>query len=125
MLKGSAGEQLKMFMSPREVSQDVESYGDFPFGNPKTGLPHKDMEHQSPSMAERKSERSGSNGMDDPETGIAAQGVQEPINLNHMRGGGKTLVNGHHRTQAQSKADPDRLMPVTHTGYGSFVGFRR
>jgi len=119
MINGSKGEQLAMFMSPRDVSMTVDAYGDFPHGNPKTGLPHEDMKQLDPSMEAHKTSNSARRGLEG-QGGVAYEGVHEPISIWHGKNDYKYLANGHHRTLAQSKSDPDRLMPVEHRGAAQF-----
>jgi hypothetical protein len=97
------GEQLKMFMTPREIGETVTHYGDF--GANTGGLPH---EQRGAKFKIRNAQESG---MADS---IAAEGVKHPIALDHHDDAGMTTVNGHHRLAVQSSLDPDRLMPVTH-----------
>jgi len=104
---GSKGEQLKMFMSPREIGERVSAYGDF--GPNMGGLPHE--QPKGPGFKLMNSKQSG---MYDS---IAKDGVKHPIAIEH--GGvsskeGAAVINGHHRLVVQSHIDPDRLMPVNH-----------
>lgn len=107
MLVGMAlkpkGEQLKMFMTPREIGARVDSYGDF--GPNMGGLPHE--QPKGPKWKIRNSQESG---MYDS---IAKDGVKHPVALGYSAKG-TTFVNGHHRLSVQSSVDPDRLMPVNH-----------
>ena len=102
------GEQLKMFMSPREIGESVSAYGDF--GPNMGGLPH-----EQPKGAKYKIHNAQQSGMYDS---IAKDGVKHPVAIEHGRleapGGGSELINGHHRLTVQSSVDPDRLVPVTH-----------
>jgi hypothetical protein len=102
-MKGGKGEQLKMFMSPREIGEAVNQYGDF--GPNMGGLPHE--QPKGPNWKIRNSQESG---MYDS---IAQDGVKHPVALgyNHT---GTVFINGHHRLSVQSSVDPDRLMPVSH-----------
>ena len=102
---GSKGEQLKMFMSPREISESVAAYGDF--GPNMGGLPHEQR------GAKFKMTNAAVSGMAES---IASDGVKHPVALEHGRrnDGGTEFINGHHRLSVQSAIDPDRLMPVSH-----------
>jgi hypothetical protein len=95
-------DQLKMFMSPREIGQEVTAYGDF--GVNMGGLPHEQR------GAKFKIHNAQESGMHDS---IAKDGVKHPIALTHTPRGLET-ANGHHRLAVQSSVDPDRLMPVSH-----------
>jgi hypothetical protein len=96
-------EQLKMFMSPREIGASVKAYGDF--GPNMGGLPHE--QPKGPNWKIRNSQESG---MYDS---IAKDGVKHPVALGHTPRG-LEFINGHHRLSVQSSVDPDRLMPVSH-----------
>lgn len=109
-------DQLKMFMSPREISHYVDGYGDFPGDSPRTGLPHEDMKRLDQGYAYVK-EDALTRGMGEH---VAAEGVHKPVQLYHGAEGptDKRVWDGHHRVYAQSQADPDRLMPVVHRDQG-------
>jgi hypothetical protein len=112
-IKGGGGEQLKMFMTPRELGGFVDSYADF--GPNPGGLPHEAMQSMNGPF-DRFDFKMGNlerTGMGDS---IAADGVRKPLDVQHdPNTGERSLLNGHHRAIKQSMADPDRLMPVIHT----------
>jgi hypothetical protein len=103
-------DQLKMFMSPREIAGYIDEFGDF-------GAEPKYIE----SGTAAKMAESRDSGMHDS---IAAEGVKKPVEISHFsenygdpksRVRGKTILSqGHHRWASQNDADPDRLMPVVH-----------
>lgn len=101
---GAKGEQLKMFMSPREIGDRVDAYGDF--GVNMGGLPHE--QKTGPTWKIKNSQQSG---MYDS---IAKDGVKHPVAIAHEKGDRAVFINGHHRLSVQSSVDPDRLMPVSH-----------
>jgi hypothetical protein len=103
---GEKGEQLKMFMTPREIGESVSAYGDF--GPNMGGLPHE--QPKGPGFKLMNSKQSG---MYDS---IARDGVKHPVAIEHGRrsDGGSEFINGHHRLSVQSSIDPDRLIPVSH-----------
>jgi hypothetical protein len=100
-------EQLKMFMSARDLGNEMDHYGDF--GVNPGGLPHETFGpstgHFSKVMTAQQSGMYNS---------IAKEGVKRPLTVG-LLGGIKSLRNGHHRAWAQSDADPDRLMPVQYS----------
>jgi hypothetical protein len=106
--------QLKMFMTPREIGGYVTDYGDF--GTNPGGLPHEAFRRLNDERALEKDTNAGRSGLS---ASIAREGVKKPIDIGHGTSDayeGKTILwNGHHRLQEQSIADPDRLMPVVHT----------
>jgi len=121
-IMGGKGEQLKMFMSPREIESRVQGYGDFGMkapgrvGENSYGTPTEAMERLDSGMLDIKRARTEKSGM---ALSVALDGVHKPIELKHgampEEGRGEAWVeNGHHRLINQSDADPDRLMPVVH-----------
>lgn len=104
-------DQLKMFMSPREVAGYVTEYGDF--GRNTGELPHEVMRENCPVRHAAKTRNLADSGMG---ASVAAEGVKKPLDIIHSSRSSDTMLNnGHHRLLAQSQADPDRLMPVIHT----------
>lgn len=100
------GQQLKMFMSPREIGESVAAYGDW--GPNMGGLPHE--QPKGPGFKLMNSKRSG---MYDS---IAQEGVKHPVSIEHNRrsDGASEFINGHHRLSVASSVAPDRLIPVNH-----------
>lgn len=109
------GKQLKMFMSAREIGEEVSTYGDF--GTNPGGLPHETFRSKSAMGANVKDLALDKYGM---RGSVQRDGVKKPIQIMHRepyRGESGTqteLWDGHHRVQAQSQSDPDRLIPVQH-----------
>jgi hypothetical protein len=103
-------DQLKMFMSPREIGNYVDQYGDL--GEGVRGLQHD-------KQGAYKVRDAKTSGMYDS---IATDGVKKPVEISHFEDnagwgsyrGQTVLVNGHHRVFSQAQADPDRLIPVLH-----------
>ena len=44
-----------------------------------------------------------------------AGGIREPVEVAHFSDGGQALRNGHHRTAAAYRHNPQSLVPVQHT----------
>jgi len=115
------GTQLKMFMSPREIEQTVSGYGDFGMKRGGPGAydtPNDAMRSINADMMRQKEGRFyGTGELAQMHANIGTEGVKKPVELNHSRSGGAPFFeNGHHRLISQTEHDPDRLMPVVHTG---------
>ena len=107
-------EQLKMFMSAREVrasyqASDWDRMKTHPQGEPSR------METDD-EVYDRKLVESRSKDWGYLHKSIAAEGVHRPVHLSAQFGSqGKPEVGeGHHRVAAAMDIDPDRLMPVLH-----------
>lgn len=116
MINGAKGEQLKMFMSPKELHSYVDGYGDFG-GAPKGS----DAFDTDPNTAEYKEANAERSGLADS---INAAGVKKPLAISHEFGS-RELSDGHHRMITQEAANPNRLMPIEHfDGWASVDTFR-
>ena len=107
-------EQLKMFMSAREIragyqGSDYDRQKTYPSGEPSR-LETDDE------LFDRKTVESTTKDWDNLYGRIADEGVTHPVHLSHQFGsqGKKQIGEGHHRIAASEHIDPDRLMPVLH-----------
>jgi len=108
--------QLRMFMSPRELGAFVDNYGDY--GPNPGGLPHEAMESMTGNFDRTafKTDNLVSSGMG---PSIERDGVKKPLDVAFdPKSGEHTLFDGHHRLLKQSRANPDRLMPILYTTAG-------
>jgi hypothetical protein len=114
-IKGGGGEQLKMFMTPIEISGYVESYNDYgknpEYGKANPQPPDETFDDMDSEYTSDKEFDSVESGMD---ASIAADGVKKPVGIYHYPDSGPLFVSGHHRLLSQSRRDPNRLMPVLH-----------
>lgn len=102
------GEQLKMFMTPREITKyaefsDTEMHdaSDFDDGRTETDMMIADKRANI--------ERTGF------DKRIAAEGIREPISINHNDFGRRAVTDGHHRIVATMGTPRfDQLAPVVH-----------
>jgi hypothetical protein len=106
-LNGQQFTQLPMFMSARELygthSIEVQQTPESRFGGARRSMP------EMWSVKRRENKRSGL------DKDVAAQGVQQPVELTSGRDViGNVIYNGHHRIEAAHRADPDMLVPVEH-----------
>lgn len=97
-------QQLKMFMSPRELLASIDYMGDDSGTDPTLEAITK-----SPVM---KGKIAGANKAGLTKR-IAADGVKKPLDVSHNQFGAY-LANGHHRLAVQASLDPDKLMPIMH-----------
>lgn len=88
-------EQLKMFMSPREIVRQFRP-GDAPSGPERAQL------------FSRKLAEARASGL---HHSVAEEGVRQPIDLAHGEG---VVLEGHHRLVSAMDTAPDRLIPVLH-----------
>lgn len=103
--------QLRMFMLPHELMQlpssDANDYG----GDTATMWRRKLKESQIPSPR--------GIGLRGHGTGvhavIAAEGVRDPLWIDHTENPGGTLFDGHHRVASAAVVRPDQYIPVEHT----------
>jgi hypothetical protein len=109
--------QLKMFMTPREIGGFVTAYGDF--GDNPGGLPHEAMNKLDSHRADEKRSNVEGSGM---KASIASGGIRKPLDIAWAtatpepgKPDERFLWNGHHRLQTQSEIDPDTPIPVVHT----------
>ena len=115
-------DQLKMFMTPREVVQSVGVFNDM--GETKPTM-------RSIQTHDEMSYKNAENHVTGLHDSIAREGVKKPINIVHgaihenpdgsLDTAPTRLANGHHRIISQAQLDPDRLMPVLHHG-GDYAG---
>jgi len=97
-------QQLKMFMSPRELLASIDYMGDDSGTDPTLESIAKSRVMKG-KIADAKA--------DGLTKRIAAEGVKKPVDVSHNQFGAY-LVNGHHRLAVQASLDPDRLMPIMH-----------
>ena len=100
-------DQLRMLMTAQELhdthSIDVQQTPESRYGGAWSTM--SDMW----STKRRENKRSGLN------KDVAAQGVQQPVELTSGRDvAGEVILNGHHRIQAAYDANPRQLLPVEH-----------
>ena len=111
MIKGAAGEQLRMFMTAQEL-HGMESMEVHP--TELAAWRTHDAMWADKKKDNDESWRQASYG--DSETlsqSVAKRGVEYPVRLMHTAEGPK-IDAGHHRIQGQYDADPGRYVPVTH-----------
>lgn len=101
-------EQLKMFMTPREV---LSQY------TPNEDERVRAVEDIGTTYTSRdKIMHAQRNGLYQE---VEKHGVKKPIAIVHedpARGRGSVVINGHHRLFSQGVINPDQLMPVEHHG---------
>jgi hypothetical protein len=102
--------QLKLFMTAREIVKDFEPIdGDY--------LPDESTDE----LWERKADEAEQNGLMDS---IKETGVQIPVSL-HPRD--QYVVGGHHRIAAQHRLNPDQFIPVNYEigpGYANYYDYQ-
>lgn len=89
--------QLKMFMTAREIMDEYEPIGGDYIGGETTE-----------ELWERKADEAEANGLLDS---IKKFGVQVPVSLDHE---GKEVMGGHHRIAAQHRLNPDQFIPINY-----------
>jgi hypothetical protein len=98
-------EQLKMFMSPREIRED--GYG-LPEAGDEYRYQRKLGRANDPALEQVPGDRGGT-----LYDSVGKDGVKLPLRLVTSESE-RVLGNGHHRFVSQEQQDPDRLMPVLH-----------
>ena len=114
-------EQMRMFMTARELhgmhSIDVQQTPESRFGG------HwKSMD----AMWKTKRRENAMGGPDRLDKGVAAHGVQWPVELTSGTDvSGTVISDGHHRIQAAYEANPDSYVPVEHSDLDQRMGVGR
>ena len=98
------GEQLRMFMTARELLQDYRS-ADVDPTHPAGWKSHDQMW-----TSKRKD-----NADDGLAASVAKHGVEYPVTLGFHEGGEKKIIAGHHRIIAAYVANPRSYVPVQYT----------
>jgi len=113
---GAQFEQLPMFMSGREITQQYA-----PAEDDKHWINNKQRFENSDELWGRKAQESetgghggrsyklNSGGLGTLYESIKESGIQSPIPLGRTQ-----VIDGHHRVASQFAIDPDRQIPVTH-----------